>query len=436
MARKLELRVPLADPGKPARSRPFRWLFGPVVVACIVGLLTTSCELRRKRVLVWHDWPEPEAEVLIELLNGYSELDPDLRLIIEYVPADEIESRFLDEAQSGFGPDVLIGVDADRLADLVSAEVVHPITGEQSSRRGFDQLEERAMDAMAIDGSQHGIPLAGFTDVLYFRKGVAPPETIAAIVDLAEEGYSMGIPVDFVGAYWGVDAFDGTAFGADGRLDPDEGFVDWMNWLVEARPQPNIILDGDYEALRDLFAAGRIDLFIGGSRELGAFRAQLRTPGEADGDSGDGAASTQLPGINEVDFGLTTLPSGGNDTPGGFLEIEGMVVNRHTDNLDESLALLEYLTNVPSQGRIARSGLGRIPINDAVSIDPTISPMEAALVRQQSRSVLLPRPFEENLAELRQLGDEVYLQVARGLLEPDMAAIVLRDRYDDILAAG
>ena len=118
------------------------------------------------------------------------------------------------------------------------------------------------------------------------------------------------------------------------------------------------------------------------------------------------------------------------------LEIEGMVVNRHTDSLGESLALLEYLTNVPSQGRIARSGLGRIPINEAVSIDPTISPLEAALVRQQQRSVLLPRPFEENLAELRALGDEVYLQVARGLLEPPVAAEVLRERYVEILEAS
>ena len=113
-----------------------------------------------------------------------------------------------------------------------------------------------------------------------------------------------------------------------------------------------------------------------------------------------------------------------------------MVVNRHTDSLGESLALLEYLTNVPSQGRIARSGLGRIPINEAVSIDPTISPLEAALVRQQQRSVLLPRPFEENLAELRALGDEVYLQVARGLLEPPVAAEVLRERYVEILEAS
>ena len=218
-----------------------------VVVTCLLGLVIAGCDLGRRRVLVWHDWPEPEAEVLIELLKGYSELDPDLRLIIEYVPADEIESRFADEVRSGFGPDVLIGVDADRLSDLVSAEAVHTITATQSASHRFDQLEARAMEAMAIDGVQQGIPFAGFTDVLYFRDGIKPPETLDALIDLAEAGYSTGIPVDFVGTYWGVDAFGGTAFGDDGALDPDEGFVEWMTWLVEARPQPNIILDSDYE---------------------------------------------------------------------------------------------------------------------------------------------------------------------------------------------
>jgi ABC-type glycerol-3-phosphate transport system substrate-binding protein len=406
----------------------------PAVVAlvCLVALLTTGCELRRKRVLVWHDWPEPEAEVLVELLNGYSELDPDLRLIIEYVPAEEIESRFVDEARSGFGPDVLIGVDADRLADLASVDVVQAISDEQSNRYGFDQLEARALEAMAIDGIQEGIPLAGSTDVLFYRDGITPPATLDAIVGLAEDGYSTGIPVDFVGAYWGVDAFGGTAFGGDGTLDPDQGFVDWMTWLVEARPQPNIVLDGDYRSLRDLFAAGRLDLFIGGSRELGLFRSALSET-ETEPTS---SSVAPLPDVADVDFGLTTLPSVDEQLSGGFLEIEGMVVNRHTDNLDESLALIEYLTNVPSQGRIARSGLGRIPINEAVSIDPSISPMEAALVRQQSRSVILPRAFEENLAELRELGDEVYLQVARGLLEPDGAATELRERYAEIVAAS
>ena len=70
------------------------------------------------------------------------------------------------------------------------------------------------------------------------------------------------------------------------------------------------------------------------------------------------------------------------------------------------------------------------------STNPTISPMEAALVVQQRRAVVLPRSFEENLAELRELGNDMYLQVARGLLEPDAAAVELRDRYAAIVGAS
>ncbi len=400
-----------------------RRLLAVSIVAASFAVALASCELTSQRILVWHDWPDPEAQVLIELLEEYSELNPNLRLIIEYVPSSELESRFAAEVESGFGPDVVVGVDADRLADLVAADSVRPITVDQSVGHGFDQLEVRAMQVMAIEGEQHGVPLAGFTDVLYFREGIEPPESLDSVIELAEAGYSTGIPVDFVGAYWGVDAFDGTVFGADDALAPDEGFVGWMNWILEARPQPNVILGGDYETLRESFARGRIDLFVGSSRELGKFRSELGVSEAASGpESGEGAAT----------FGLTTLPGGTNLAPGGFLEIEGMVANRHTDNMAESLALMEYLTNVPSQGRIARSGLGRIPINDSVAIDPTISPVEAALLRQQRRSVVLPRVFEENLAGLTDLGDEIYLQVARGLLEPAEAGAVLRARYDSI----
>ena len=436
---KIESRAPTRS-GR-SRGRSGRWsatrirrVTGVLLVAAAFAFSLASCELNRQRVLVWHDWPDPEAEVLIELLEGYSELNPNLRLIIEYVPSTELESRFAEEVQSGFGPDVMIGVDADRLADLVSANSVRPVSSEQSAAHGFDQLEARAMQAMAIDGDQHGVPLAGFTDVLYFRDGIEPPQTLNAVIDLAEAGYSTGIPVDFVGAYWGVDAFGGTVFSNGDTLSPDDGFVRWMDWILEARPQPNVILGGDYETLRESFVTGRIDLFVGSSRELGTFRSALSAPSSANdnSDGDDNSVSTTLADIGVATFGLTTLPGGTNEAPGGFLEIEGMVVNRHTDTMSESLALMEYLTNVPSQGRIARSGLGRIPINESVTIDPTISPVETALLKQQRRSVVLPRPFEENLAGLAELGNEIYLQVARGLVEPSDAGAELRARYEEI----
>jgi ABC-type glycerol-3-phosphate transport system substrate-binding protein len=429
-----------------------RRLCAAALVVLLVPALT-GCgfrELTRDRLLVWHDWPEAEAAILTELLRGYGEVDPDLELIIEYVPADEIEQRFVDEVRSGFGPDVFIGADAAALSAIVDEGAVHGISPAQAERYGFDELDDRAMASMAVDDSQRGVPLAAFTDVMYVRHGVTAPADLDQIIELADEGQSIAIPLDFFDIFWGIDAFEGTVFGDGDDVEPDEGFVRWMEWLVEARRHPNVILDPDYEMLRDLFADGKIDVFFGGSRELGTFRSTLRiadedaTANESDGagedesttDGSDIKASTPtLTNIGDFMFGLRTLPGVDDETPGGFLDVEGMVLNRHTDNLNNSLALMEYLTNVPSQGRIARAGVGRIPINPSVSIDPTISPMEAALVVQQRHANVLPRQFQHRQPELRAVANDVYLQVTRGLLEPEDAALRLRELYEEATEA-
>jgi len=429
-----------------------RRLCAAALVVLLVPALT-GCgfrELTRDRLLVWHDWPEAEAAILTELLRGYGEVDPDLELIIEYVPADEIEQRFVDEVRSGFGPDVFIGADAAALSAIVDEGAVHGISPAQAERYGFDELDDRAMASMAVDDSQRGVPLAAFTDVMYVRHGVTAPADLDQIIELADQGQSIAIPLDFFDIFWGIDAFEGTVFGDGDDVEPDEGFVRWMEWLVEARRHPNVILDADYEMLRDLFADGRIDVFFGGSQELGTFRSALRiadedaTANESDGagedesttDGSDIEASTPtLTNIGDIMFGLRTLPGVDDETPGGFLDVEGMVLNQHTDNLNNSLALMEYLTNVPSQGRIARAGVGRIPINPSVSIDPTISPMEAALVVQQRHANVLPRQFQHRQPELRAVANDVYLQVTRGLLEPEDAALRLRELYEEATEA-
>ena len=428
--------------------------FRPALLAGLLLPTLSGCGLSglaRDRLLVWHDWPEAEAAVLTELLRSYEELDPDLDLIVEYVPPDEIESRFADEVRSGFGPDLLIGADAAELSDLVDDGAVHRISPSQAERYGFDDLDTRALSAMAVDESQRGVPLAAFTDVLYYRVGVTPPESLGDVIDLAKEGHSVAIPLDFFDAYWGVDAFRGTVFGQEDIVVPDQGFTEWMTWLVQARRQPNVILDGEYDVLRDLFAAGKIDVFVGGSRELGSFRSSLQVSGSDVSGAGAGATTDAelsgddepeilattptLANVGEPTFGLTTLPGGDNDEPGGFLDVEGMVINQHTDSLTGSLSLMEYLTNVPSQGRIARAGVGRIPVNPSVSIDSTTSPMEAALVVQQRHAIVLPQRFQNRQSELSGVANDIYLQVTRGLLDPADAATELRTRYKEVLEA-
>jgi len=423
--------------------------------ALLVGLTLTTlsgcglASLTSDRLLIWHDWPDAEAVVLTELLSSYEDVDPDLELIVEYVPPEEIESRFAEEVESGFGPDVLIGADAAELFDLVGDGAVHRITPSQTERYGFDELDTRALAAMAVDETQGGVPLAAFTDVLYFRDGIEPPNSLAEVIDLAEEGYSVAIPLDFFDAYWGVDAFGGTMFGREDVVAPDAGFTDWMRWLVTARRHPNVILDGDYDVLRDLFAAGKVDVFVGGSHELGTFRSVLQESepaaaavseasedAEPTDESVIEASTPTLANVGEPTFGVTSLPGGENDDPGGFLDVEGMVINQHTDSLADSLALMEYLTNVPSQGRIARAGVGRIPVNPSVSIDETTSPMEAALVVQQRHAIVMPQLLRDRQTELGLAVNDVYLEVTRGLLEPADAAGELRNRYEEQLEAA
>ena len=419
--------------------------------ALLAGLFATAAatgcgfdELARDRLLVWHDWPEAEASILTELLDSYQDLDPDLELIVEHVPSEEIEARFATEVRSGFGPDVLIGADAALLSELVDDGAVRGISSTQTERYGFGELDARAMAAMAVDGSQRGVPLAAFTDVMYYRTGVTPPDSLDQVIELAKDGHSIAIPLDFFDAYWGIDAFEGSVFGREDELDPDAGFTEWVRWLVEARRQPNVILDAEYDVLRDLFAAGKLDVFIGGSRELGTFRTMLHEsaepyaatdedPEDAETDDAIDESTPTLTNVVDATFGLTTLPSADNESTGGFLDVEGMIVNQHTDSIAGALELMAYLTNVPSQGRIARAGVGRIPVNPSVSIDPTISPMEAALVRQQRHAVVMPERFQARQGALRLVATDVYLEATRGLIEPSDAAAELRKRFDDVI---
>ena len=97
---------------------------------------------------------------------------------------------------------------------------------------------------------------------------------------------------------------------------------------------------------------------------------------------------------------------------------------------------MEYLTNVPSQGRISRAGVGRIPVNPSVSIDSTTSPMEAALVVQQRHAIAMPSPVSSRQVELGAAANDVYLQVTRGLLDPADAADELRVGYQDQLESS
>ena len=355
------------------------------------------------RILVWHDWPEPESDLLDELISSYMKLFPGVHVVVKYVPANQILSRYEEQVASGLRPDLLLGIEAHHLSRFAIDGFILDL-----AEHDFESLhiQEKALDALRLGDRLYGIPLSGFTDVMYFNKRhVTEPITdLDQMVSIAHDDHRICIPLDFFDAYWGVDAFNGTIFGDDAQVAPEEGFITWLAWVVQAQNESNILFDTDYAELREVFLNGELDYFIGSSHELPYFQERL----------------------SKEYLGVATLPGAINAEPGAFLEIEALAVNRYSAEVDLSIALIRFLTNVPIQRRISHSGLGRIPLNSDVIIDERISPIEAALVSQEKRAVIIPFRLANVQNHLFHLGDESYDSVLHGVITPHEAAEQLR----------
>ncbi len=375
--------------------------------ALLAMLILVACQApkvgnRHGRLVIWHDWPEPESGVLQEILHSYEVLYPEVRLVTNYVPSDQIAARFAEDVATGLGPDLLIGLETHELYDFVEAEQLLELT---AYALASDHFQPQILDALRHDKAFYGVPFAASTSVMFYNteRAAEPVATLDEMVVLARRGDRFGIPIGFGEAYWGVDAFNGTAF-RDADVDPNAGFGAWLTWALQAQAQPSILFDGDKAALRGLFMRGEIDYYVGQSSELNTIRQEL----------------------SDDNFSIASLPAGTNPFAGALLDVETLTVNRYTSKSWLAVDLVSYLTNMSNQRKIAHGDFGRIPVNVNVKLDPRISDIEATLLRQQQRAITLPFAVGEQYDDILAFGDTLYLQVMQGVLEPGDAAERLR----------
>ncbi|CAA6810126.1 MAG: Extracellular solute-binding protein family 1 [uncultured Thiotrichaceae bacterium] len=361
------------------------------------------------RLLVWHSWPEPESELVEKLLKNYTELFPNIHIVTEYVPLNDIQSRFNEQIQLGMGPDLMIGLDVQQLCYFVNKNYLHELPTSDFDESHFSR---KTLNAFKTNGVLYGSPFTATTHVLYFNKsqGGKSLANLESLIKEAAEDHRIGIPIDFTDAYWGIDAFNGSVFDKEYDMATDEGFIAWMQWIQKSLEQKNIIFDSDYEVLRDLFAKGELDYFIGKSRELPLFHEKLKPES----------------------VGVATLPAGKNKSPGGLLEVEILAINRLSAEKDVAVDLVNYLTNKSSQRRLANGGLGRIPVNDDVHLDPRLSPDAASLKRQKRHAITIPITLGNNRKQIFTLGDEINQQVLQGVLLAEDSADEFQLRHAEL----
>ncbi|MEZ4659634.1 MAG: extracellular solute-binding protein [Caldilineaceae bacterium] len=117
--------------------------------------------------MVWHDWPEPDAALLEELMASYMKLFPGVHIVLKYVPANQILARYEEKVASGLGPDLLLGVEAYHLGRFARDGYLLDLAD-----YSFDtqHIQPKTLDALRLDDRLYGVPLVGFTDVMYFNK--------------------------------------------------------------------------------------------------------------------------------------------------------------------------------------------------------------------------------------------------------------------------
>ncbi len=349
-------------------------------------------------LLVWHTWPAPNDALLDELFDSYTAVNPHVTIVSEYVPTEDLEKRFSEQVVAGLGPDLIIGAELNIIRNLITDGHLNDLTHHNIDT---EALLPQAVDALRVDDALYGLPIAAYTDVLYYNKEFVDnaPETLLELLEEAKAGQKIAIPTDFSDAYWGISAFNGEILGEDGSIIIDDGFVHWLSWLLRASEEPTIILNNNYPDLLQSFIDGEVAYLIGSSSDYPILTESL-TPEQ---------------------LGLALLPRV-QDQPGSFLELEIMVISQVTANENLAAELLSFLTNRTHQRLLALSGSGHIPINRQVNFDSRLAPTAAVLKDQSEATVIIPLTHVEIEDFLQEAGTEIFVQVLAGVLTPEDAA--------------
>jgi arabinogalactan oligomer/maltooligosaccharide transport system substrate-binding protein len=268
------------------------------------------------RILLWHAYDDNAAAALDDIFARFAELNPQtLVKVLHFASEEEMMAQFLDAADGGLGPDVLI-TSSEWVPSLVQADLLRPVDGLP------DEVRARFMpDALAlleVDDRLYGLPESVNTSVLFYNKRLVeqPATTLDALLAEATSGNYVGMSADFADAFWGVGTFGGRLFADDGRIMLDRGgFANWLEWLKNVGERPGVVVDGDLAFLRSEFLAGAIAYMIADSDQFPLLSAEM-------GDA----------------LGVAPLPSGpvGSATP--FLSADAIFVSSASSDEQARLA--------------------------------------------------------------------------------------------------
>ena len=101
-------------------------------------------------LLIWHNWPAPESQLIEEIVDRFQETHPNVEITTEYVPTHQFDSRFIDRAHSGLDPDLIIGIEPHLLYTLSEQNLLRDLS---EADLKTDKLLPKSAESLMFDGA-------------------------------------------------------------------------------------------------------------------------------------------------------------------------------------------------------------------------------------------------------------------------------------------
>jgi len=250
------------------------------------------------------------------------------------------------------------------------------------------------------------VPLDLITQVLCYNKNKVEelPKTLSELISQARKGYSVGMLSGFENTFWGTQIFGGQLLDARGRviLDRGGGWARWMEWLKDAKKEPNFILNKDSLVLQNAFIEEQLAYIVCWSSQIPVLRESL--------------------GVDK--FGVTLLPEEENQQAAPPLIVDSLLFGSNSSMTQTQIALrfTQFLANTPQQTESAVNLRSIIPANKYAVIDPRLFPIQAILQKQSQKVTAFSLDETKKINATVDYGGDLYTRVMAGEISATQAA--------------
>ena len=378
-------------------------------------------------IIFWHSFPQSRlteslisryGEVFAEYIEKFTKLYPEVHIIMEFMTEEELVEKLEREVEKGLGPDVIYA-QSTNILPLIKAQALLPVDKDSIE---LWQFRSEALEQVTYQGKVYGVPIDLSTQVLCYNKKKVQelPKTLSELIVQARTGYSVGLLSSFEDAFWGTQIFGAQLLDAQGRmiLDQGEGWVRWMEWLINAKNEPNFIFNEDPLVLQNAFIEEKLTYSVCWSSLIPFLIESLGSDklGVALLPGGENEQFTE--GENEQLLGEV------NQQAAPPLVVNALVFSSASSANQNQIALkfAQLLSNTQQQKALAANLQAVIPANKSAIIDPRLFPIQGILQKQSQQAFVFSLNQTNKINAITNYGSDFYTRVMAGEMSPEEAA--------------